>query len=85
MRCIIGLTLFAILYVSSCKVLYQGVATRTLHSGQGSSQQDAHLAGADALRKYHPLLALGAGGAAIVACSVPALLVKMNQRHTHWL
>jgi hypothetical protein len=84
MRCIVGLTLFLVLYFGSCRILYEGVTAMTFRSGHGYSQREAQRAGAEAVRKYHALVAVGAGAASLLACSVPTLLTKMSQRDVHW-
>lgn len=72
MRCIAGLALFLALYFSSCTIL-AGVVRNT--SGAA--------AGAEALRKNHALLAVGAGAVSLVACSLPGILAKKS-REAEW-
>jgi hypothetical protein len=84
MRCLVGLVLFAALYLGSCQVVGEGVAAMTFRSQQRHSQREAQLAGAEAVKKYHALLAVGSGAAAIFACSLPTLLTKISQRDEDW-
>jgi len=67
MRCIIGLVLFVVLYLGSCALLGEAVTAMTLRSGQAYSQKAAKLAGTEAVRKYHALVAVGAGAVTLLA------------------
>jgi ATP/ADP translocase len=72
MRCIAGLALFIALYFSSCTIL-AGVFRNT--SGAAASAEE--------LRKYHALLAVGAGAMSLVACTLPGILAKKS-REAEW-
>ncbi len=69
MRCIAGLALFLALYVSSCTIL--GGVVRTNYGG---------IAGAEAVRKYHALVAVGAGAVSLAICVLPGILLKKSQQ-----
>ncbi len=72
MRCIGGFVLFVALYFSSCTIL--GGIVRTNYGAA---------AGAEALRKYHALVAVGAGVASLFACSLPGILARKS-REAEW-
>jgi hypothetical protein len=63
MRCIAGLALFLALYFGSCTILAGAV-----RSSSGPR------VGAEALRKYHALVAVGAGAVYLAVCTVPGVL-----------
>jgi hypothetical protein len=65
MRCFIGFALFLVLFFGSCATL-KAVTTKT--SGP--------LAAAEVLRKYHAAVAVGAGAATLLLCSLPTLLSR---------
>lgn len=77
MRCIVGVVLFLVLYFGGCNVLGAAVAAR--HGGY--SHRAAATAGAQAVTKYHALVAVGVGVVAILGCSLPTLLLKYGQRN----
>jgi hypothetical protein len=68
MRCVAGFVLFVTLYFSSC-IMLDGIVRKT--SGR--------VAAAEALRKYHALIAVGAGVVTLLCCSVPTLLARASQ------
>jgi hypothetical protein len=84
MRCFVGFVLFVVLYFGSLKVLSEGVAAMSLRSGQAYSQREAQRVGTAVAQKYHALVAVGAGVAALLACAVPTLLIKMSERDVDW-
>ena len=84
MRCIVGLTLFLVLYFGSCRILGNSVAAQALRNRQTCSQKGAYLIGLEAVKKYHALVAVGAGAAALLACSVHTLLMKTSDRDVHY-
>lgn len=69
MRCLVGLVLFVVLYLGSCSLLHKIV-----------SKTSGRAAAAEALRKYHALVAVGVGAFTLFCCSVPTLLAKAAQR-----
>jgi hypothetical protein len=69
MRCVIGFVLFVVLYFGSCSIL--GAVVRKT-SGPSAS--------AEALRKYHALVAVGAGAVSLLACSLPTMLARASRR-----
>jgi hypothetical protein len=68
MRCLAGFALFVILYFSSCTIL-RGAVDRA--SGPWAA--------ADALRKYHALLAVAAGAVSLTACVLPGVLLRKSR------
>jgi hypothetical protein len=68
MRCIAGVALFLALYFGSCTTLAGVVRT---NSGREAS--------AEALRKYHALIAVGAGVTSFALCCLPRILAKKSQ------
>ena len=77
MRCVVGFTLFCVLYFGSCKAL--GIVAGLRGAPNSKSAQQA--IGARVVTKYHALVAVGAGAVALGACCVPSLLVKLNGRN----
>ena len=69
MRCVIGFVLFVVLYFGSCTTL-----------GEIVRKTSGRAAEAEVLRKYHALVAVGAGIVSLFCCSVPTLLAKASQR-----
>lgn len=84
MRCFVGVILFLVLYFGSCHLLREGVAAMTFRSGQGYTQKESQRAGTQAVKKYHALVAVGTGLVALLACSLPSLLLKMSERQPEW-
>jgi hypothetical protein len=80
MRCVIGVVLFVVLYFGSCKLLGEIVSARSSANNPRQSQKAARSAGAKAVTKYHALVAVGAGAVSLLACSLPWLIGKMQQR-----
>ena len=68
MRCVAGFVLLVVLYFCSC-IMLDGIVRKT--SGQRAA--------AEALRKYHALVAVGAGVVTLFACSVPTLLARASR------
>jgi hypothetical protein len=68
MRCVAGFALFVILYFSSCTIL-RGAVERT--SGPWAA--------ADAVRKYHALVAVAAGAVSLTACVLPGVLLRKSR------
>jgi hypothetical protein len=68
MRCVAGLALFLVLYFSSSTIL-RGVVRNT--SGAEAA--------ADAIRKYHALVAVAAGAVSLGACILPGALLRKSQ------
>ena len=68
MRCIARLALFIAVYVSSCTIL-SGAVRRGYGPG----------AAAEALRKYHALIAVACGVVSLGACNLPRILAKKSQ------
>ena len=64
-----GFVLFVVLYFGSCIIL-----------GEIVQKKSGRAAKAEALRKYHALVAVGAGVVTLLCCSVPTLLEKAS----HW-
>ena len=69
MRCVLGLVLFVVLYFGSCTILAE-IVNKT--SGRAAK--------IEALRKYHALVAVGAGVVTLLCCSVPTLLERASRR-----
>ena len=69
MRCVLGFVLFVVLYFGSCTILGEIV-----HKTSGRAAK------AEVLRKYHALVAVGAGIVTLFCCSVPTLLARAAQR-----
>jgi len=81
MRCIVGVVLFLILYFGGCAVL-GGVAGAIAGANDPRHAKSVgRVAGANAVTKYHALVAVGAGAVSLLACCLPTLLVKMNERN----
>jgi hypothetical protein len=74
MRCIAGFVLFVALYFPSCIIL--GGIVRTVSISNGNSPSVARAAEANAITKWHALVAVGAGATAFFFCSLPTLLAK---------
>jgi len=68
MRCVLGFVLFVVLYFGSCTIL-GGIVRKT--SGQAAE--------VEVVRKYHALVAVGAGVVTLFCCSVPTLLARASQ------
>jgi len=68
MRCVAGFALFVILYFSSGTIL-RGAVDRT----------SSPWAAADALRKYHALLAAVAGAVSLIASVRPGVLLRKSR------
>ena len=83
MRCVVGIALFLILYVGSCSLLGETVRITTIRNDPRHSAMTGRMAKADVLRKYHALVAVGAGAASILACGLPALFARRS-RHDEW-
>jgi hypothetical protein len=83
MRCIAGIALFLILYFGSCSLLGEIVRTTTIRNDPRHSVAAGRMAKADVLRKYHALVAVGAGVASILACGLPTLLARRS-RQDEW-
>jgi hypothetical protein len=80
MRCIVGVVLFLVLYFGGCAVL-GGVAGAIAGANDPRHAKSVgRVAGANAVTKYHALVAVGAGTLSILCCCLPTLLVKMNER-----
>ena len=69
MRCIAGFVLFVVLYFSSCFTL-DGIVRK--NSGR--------VAAAEAIRKYHALVAVASGVVTLLCCSLPTLLARADHR-----
>lgn len=69
MRCVLGLVLFVVVYFGSCTIL-GGIVRKT----SGPAAQ------VEVLRKYHALIAVGAGVVSLFCCSVPTLLERASRR-----
>jgi hypothetical protein len=69
MRCVLGFVLFVVLYFGSCTTL-GGIVRQT--SGRAAE--------VEVLRKYHALVAVGAGVISLFCCSVPTLLERASRR-----
>jgi hypothetical protein len=80
MRCLIGMTLFLVLYFGSCKLLGEIVCTATIANDPRHSATNGRIAKADFLKKYHALIAVGAGAVALLGCGLPALLATRSRR-----
>jgi hypothetical protein len=74
MRCVAGFVLFVVLYFGSCAVL-DGIVRKT--SGRAAA--------VEALRKYHALVAVGAGVVSLFCCSLPTLLLRASQSESERL
>jgi hypothetical protein len=68
MRCVAGLALFVVLYFGSCTIL-SGIVRNS--SGPWEA--------AEALRKYHALVAVAAGAVSLGACMLPGYLLRKSQ------
>lgn len=80
MRCIIGFVLFVVLYFGSCNFLGEVVKMQALANDPAQSQRRALKVRHEFLRKWHAAIAVGAGVAAIGACALPTILMRMNER-----
>jgi hypothetical protein len=69
MRCVLGFVLFVVLYFGSCAIL-DGIVRKT--SGRAAA--------VEVIRKYHALVAVGAGIVTLLCCSVPTLLERASRR-----
>jgi hypothetical protein len=69
MRCVLGFVLFVVLYFGSCTTL-----------GEIVRKTSGRAAEVEVLRKYHALVAVGAGIVTLFCCSVPTLLARASQR-----
>lgn len=74
MRCIAGFVVFVALYFSSCIIL--GGVARTISLAHGNSPSVARGMEFEAKRKWHALVAVGAGAASIFICCLPSILQK---------
>ncbi len=82
MRCITGVALFLVLYFGSCWLLGEIVRTTAIRNDPRHSTWAGQSAKADVLKKYHALVAVGAGVASIAGCALPTVLA--NRRHDEW-
>lgn len=79
MRCIVGIVLFLVLYFGSCNLLGEIVRTVAIRNNPQHSVSVGRAAQANALRKYHALVAVGAGAVTILGCSLPTLLMRKTE------
>lgn len=80
MRCLIGLTLFLVLYFGGCKLLGEIVCASTIANDPRHSATTGRIAKVDFLKKYHALIAVGAGSVALLGCGLPTLLAGRAPR-----
>ncbi len=80
MRCIVGVVLFGVLYFGSCALLGEIVRARAVTNHPLHSQKVGTKTRARVLKKYHALVAVGAGVVTIVGCSLPSVLLRMSER-----
>ncbi len=81
MRCIVGLVLFLFLYFGSCKLLREIAGAMAVANDPAHSQRVGRAVGARAVKKYHALVAVGAGAVAFLSFSLPVLLVRSSERN----
>ncbi|HVU85727.1 MAG TPA: hypothetical protein VHD36_00275 [Pirellulales bacterium] len=82
MRCIAGVVLFVVLYFGSCWLLGEAVRITTIRNDPRHSAWAGQSAKAAVLKKYHALVAVGAGLVSIAGCALPTILA--NRRHDEW-
>ena len=70
MRCVVGLVLFIVLYFGSCRVLSEAV---TVRHGKATAQR--------VLKTWHAPIAVAVGLITITGCTLPWLLMRMNERN----
>jgi hypothetical protein len=81
MRCIVGVVLFLVLYFGGCAVLGAVAGGIAGANDPRHARSVGRVAGANAVTKYHALVAVGAGTVSLLCCCLPTLLVKMNERN----
>ncbi len=76
MRCIAGLVLFVVLYFGGCMVLAGIAGELKVGNGSRNSGLFNRVAEASIVKKYHALMAVGAGAASLAICCLPTLLAS---------
>ena len=83
MRCVLGLALFLALYFGSCKLLGRVTREWAIANDARHSQWLGRAEEYRVLKKYHALVAVGAGAVSLLACGLPTLLTRRNS-HEEW-
>jgi hypothetical protein len=82
MRCIAGIVVFIVLYFGSCWLLGEMAQAVAIRNDPGHSVFAGRQAKADVLKRYHALVAVGAGTVTILGCALPTILA--SRRHEEW-
>jgi hypothetical protein len=85
MRCLAGFALFIVLYLGGCALLAGVSGGMAVGNGSRNSQWLGRVSKVPVVKKYHALVAVGAGAASLLACSLPTLLArKSRSQHDEW-
>jgi len=80
MRCLVGFTLFVVLYFGSCKLLGEAAGAIATAKDPHHSQRAGRAVAAQVVTKYHALVAVGVGVVVLLGCSLPTILARRSER-----